>query len=149
LLLLVDDLDDFAGIGLLVELQDEIFRFDRIAFVVEFDRAGDSFEAFQLAHGGGYVRARRFLSWVRLQPSLHRFDADHSGVVAVHAEGFVVFTEALLKLFRELGVQIVPDVQSFDAQDERKNRPCMVRLSNHALFKSFQASKMSGELSLV
>ena len=53
-------------------LSNEIFRFNRIAFVVEFDRPGDSFEAFQVARGGGYVRARRFLSRVHLQPSFHR-----------------------------------------------------------------------------
>src|SRR4029453_73602 len=45
--LLVDDLDRLTRIAALFELQNEVFRFHRIPFVVESNSAGNTFEVLQ------------------------------------------------------------------------------------------------------
>ena len=78
-----DNFHDLAGIGLLVELQDEIFSFDRITLVVELDGTGDAFEAFNFSHRDGDIGAAGFLAWIGLEPLFHRLDTDQRCVVAV------------------------------------------------------------------
>src|SRR3990170_2210731 len=80
--LLLDYFHDLAGVALLVELQDEVFGLDRIAFVVEGDGAGDAFEVLDVAHRRRDLRPTRFFAAAALQRLLHRFDADQRGVVA-------------------------------------------------------------------
>ena len=99
--LLLYHFDHFTGIALFVELQHEIFGFDRITFMVKFNRAGDAPEALDITHRGGDLGPAWFLAGIGFGPLLNRPNADHRGVVTVHAEGFDLFAEALLKFFRE------------------------------------------------
>src|SRR5258705_6388307 len=101
--LLFDDFHDLAGIGLFFELQNEVFGFDWIALAVKLDGARHTFEVFDLAHRNGDIGAARLLAAVGFDPLFHRLDADQRGVVAVHAEGFGVFAEALFVFFGEGG----------------------------------------------
>src|SRR4029079_5769113 len=99
--LLFDDLDDFAGVSLFFELQDEVLGFYRISFVVEFDGAGDTFEILDVAHRRDDIGTARFFARVGFDPSLYGFDPDQGRVIAVHAERFRLFSEPLLILFCE------------------------------------------------
>jgi hypothetical protein len=101
--LLFDDFYDLAGVGLLVELQDKILCFDRVAFVIELNGASDAFEPLYLAHCGGYVGAAGLFARVGFEPLFHCFDADQRGVIAVETKGFDIFAETLLVFFRKGG----------------------------------------------
>src|SRR6266508_3064513 len=84
--LLLDDFDHFAGISLFLELQDEVFSFDWVAFIVELDRTRYPFKVFDLAHRGGDVGAVGLFAAIRFDPLFHRLDSDHCLIVAVEAE---------------------------------------------------------------
>ncbi len=98
---LLDDFDYFARISLFVVLEHEVLGLERIALAVELDRAGDTFEVFDVPDGGGDLSAARPLAAVGFDPLFHRLDGYHRGVVAVHGERLDVPAEALLKFFGE------------------------------------------------
>src|SRR5215510_10945694 len=91
--LLFDDFDYLARIRLLIVLKHEVLGFERIALVIELDRAGDPFKIFDAPHCGGDLGSAWPLTAVGFEPLLHRLNAYRGGVVAVHRKGLDVPTE--------------------------------------------------------
>src|SRR5262245_58099634 len=73
--LLFDNFDYLAGISLLVILEHEVLGLERIAFIVELDRTGDSFKVFDAPHGRGDLGPARPLAAVGFDPPFNRLDS--------------------------------------------------------------------------
>src|SRR5215510_15611227 len=95
--LLFHDFDYLARIRPLIVLEHEVLGFERIALVIELDRAGDPFKIFDAPHGGGDVGSAWPLTAVGFEPLFHRLDANRRSIIAVHRKGLDVPTEALLE----------------------------------------------------
>src|SRR5215510_16494270 len=95
--LLFHDFDYLARIRPLIVLEHEVLGFERIALIIELDRAGDPSKILDAPHGGGDLGPAWPLAAVGFEPLFHRLNAYQGGVVAVHRKGLDVTTETLLE----------------------------------------------------